>query len=119
MEIKVLEDEFSVLKYEKMPENITDIHFTAVTNDEISVLCKTKFKPENFIDSEDGFMGFMINENLDFSLIGIISRITSILADNDISVFTVSTFNTDYFFVKKENFALSCQLLLSSGYDIL
>lgn len=119
MEIKILEDEFSVLKYEKMPENIPDIHFTAVTDDEISVLCKTDFKPENALECEDGFRGFMISGKLDFSLIGIISRITSILADNDISVFVVSTFNTDYIFVKKEKLALSCQLLSSSGYDIL
>lgn len=119
MEIKILEDEFSVLQYEKMPENISQTHFIAVTDDEISVLCKTHLKPENAKNCEDGFKGFVINSNLDFSLIGIISRITSILADNDISVFVVSTFNTDYIFVKKESFALSCQLLSASGYTIL
>lgn len=119
MEIKILEDEFSVLKYEKMPEEIPGMHFTAVTDDEISVLCKSDSKPENAIACEDGFGGFVISGELDFSLIGIISRITSILADNDISVFVVSTFNTDYIFVKKENLALSCQLLSASGIDVL
>ncbi len=119
MKIKTLEKEYSVGKYKKMPQNLPDFYFSAVTKDEISVLAESSKMPENAENCENGFMGFMIEENLEFALIGIISRITAILADNDISVFVVSTFNTDYFFVKKESFSLACQLLSASGYEIL
>ncbi len=119
MEIKILEDEFSVLQYEKMPENLSQIHFTAVTDDEVSVLCKSNLKPENAINCEDGFRGMMISGNLDFSFVGIISRITTILADNEIPVFVVSTFNTDYIFVKNEYLSLAAQVLSLSGYEIV
>lgn len=119
MEIKILDGEFSVAQFEKMPEKIEEINFCAVTEEEISVLCRTDLMPENPTKCEDGFSGLMISGTLDFSLIGIISRISTILADNAIAVFVVSTFNTDYIFVKKEELALSCQLLSASGYDIL
>lgn len=119
MDIKILEDEFSVLQYEKMPENIPEIHFIAVTEDEISVLCKSHLKPENAKNCEDGFRGMKILGSLEFSLVGIISRLTTILADNDIPVFVVSTFNTDYIFVKNEYLPLATQLLMASGYNII
>lgn len=119
MKIKILTDEFSVMKYAKMPAGLEKPYFTAGTEDENSVLCKTKSRPGGWLECEDGFCGLMIDAELDFSLIGIISRISTILADNDISVFVVSTFNTDYIFVKKEDLALSAQLLSASGYEII
>ncbi len=119
MKISILKDCFSVLQYEKLPQNLAGTYFSAVTDDEASVLCKSDLAPENYINKEDGFRGLKIEGTLDFSLIGVISRITSILADNDISVFVVSTFNTDYIFVKEENLTVSCQLLFDSGYDII
>ena len=119
MKIKVLEDSYSCASYEKMPENLPEIYFFASTGDEISIFSKSENLPKNATNIEGGFKGFVIDDTLDFSLIGIIARITSILADNDISVFVTSTFKTDYFFVKEENLALSLQLLNTSGYDIL
>lgn len=119
MKISVLPDSYSVLKYEKMPQNLAGTFFSAVTDDEVSVMCKSDSIPQNFIEKEDGFKGLKIEGTLDFSLIGVIARITSILADNDISVFVISTFNTDYIFVREENLPLSCQLLFESGYEII
>lgn len=119
MKIKVLEDSYSVLQYEKLPQNLPEKCFLAITDDEVSILCKSDLAPENAINCEGEMRGFRIDEELDFSLLGIIARITAILADNDISVFVVSSFKTDYFFVREENLALSMQLLLSSGYEIL
>jgi len=55
---------------------------------------------------------------LDFSLIGIIAEISALLAQNDISIFAVSTFNTDYILVKCEKFNLALSVLESAGYEI-
>lgn len=119
MKIKILEDTYSVMQYEKLPENLPENYFSVITEDEISILCKSSSAPKNALKIEGGMRGFRIEGELDFSLIGIIARITSIFADNDISVFVVSSFKTDYFFVREENLALSMQLLQASGYEIL
>lgn len=39
-----------------------------------------------------------------FSLIGILSKLPAVLAENGVGIFAISTFNTDYILVKAENF---------------
>ena len=75
--------------------------------------------PANVIKRDDGWMAFRIQGVLDFSLIGILAKIASVLADNGISIFAVSTYNTDYVMVKKENFQDALEVLAAAGYDIV
>ena len=56
---------------------------------------------------------------LDFSLVGILAKITAILAEKEIGLFAVSTYNTDYVLVKKENYAKAIDLLAASGYTVV
>ena len=56
---------------------------------------------------------------LDFSLIGILSRITAILADAGVSVFCVSTFNTDYVLVKEDRLTAAVSALQSAGHTTI
>ena len=100
-----------------MPSDI-DFCFTGKTDEEISLVCKTEDVPENTLERDDGWKGFRITGVLDFSLIGILSKISSILAENKIGIFAVSTYNTDYIFVKEENFGKAINALKDSGYDI-
>lgn len=53
------------------------------------------------------------------ALIGILSKLSGILADNHIGVFAVSTYNTDYILVKEENFERALEVLASKGYTIV
>ena len=55
----------------------------------------------------------------DFSLIGILAKIAAILADHNIPIFAVSTYNTDYLLVKKENYEKAIQSLEAAGYKII
>ena len=71
------------------------------------------------MEREDGFLAFRIEEVLDFSLIGILSKLSAVLADNGIGIFAVSTFNTDYILVKKENYENALKLLRAAGYTII
>ena len=95
-----------------------DFYFIAKTAEEISLVCVTADAPTNTIEREDGWKGFMIEGVLDFSLIGILSKLSGILAENKIGIFAVSTFNTDYILVKKENFERAARILKDSGYEI-
>lgn len=94
-----------------------DLCFIGKTDEELSLVCKTASAPSNTLNREDGWRGFRITGVLDFSLIGILSKITTILADNNIGVFAVSTYNTDYILVKEENLDKAVAALTQNGYD--
>lgn len=95
-----------------------DFFFIGKTDEEISLVCKTEDTPENTIVRDDGWRGFRIEGVLDFSLIGILSKISTILADNEIGIFAVSTFNTDYILVKAENLGRAMDVLANAGYEV-
>ncbi|MBQ7147429.1 MAG: ACT domain-containing protein [Pseudobutyrivibrio sp.] len=118
MELKKLEHYLTVCK---VPD-VTDIdmtsefYFVGKTDEEISLVCKTEDTPTNAIEKDDGWKGFRIQGTLDFSLIGILSKLSSILAENNIGIFAVSTYNTDYILVKDENFDRASKVLALNGY---
>jgi len=56
---------------------------------------------------------------LDFSLIGILSKLSVLMADNEIGIFAISTFNTDYILTKKENFDKAIKVLEDAGYEMV
>lgn len=89
------------------------------TADELSLLCPSAAVPAGAFAREDGWKGFYITGTLDFSLVGILSKITALLAEKQIAVYAVSTYHTDYFFVKREQFAKTLQTLYKAGYAIL
>ena len=96
-----------------------DFYFIGRTDEEISLVCKSEDVPEDTTDREDGWRGFRIQGVLDFSLIGILSKLSAILADNGIGIFAVSTYNTDYILVKEENFARAVKALADEGYEFV
>lgn len=75
--------------------------------------------PTNVTHREDGWKGFRIQGVLDFSLIGILAKISTILAENRIGIFVVSTFNTDYVMVKESEFERAMMALAQEGYTVV
>ena len=96
-----------------------DFYFIGKTDEELSLVCRTEDTPANTTDRDDGWRGFRIQGVLDFSLIGILSKLSGILAENNIGIFAVSTFNTDYILVKEENFDRALTVLAEAGYTVL
>ena len=96
-----------------------EFYFIGKTDEELSLVCRTEDTPVNTVECEDGWKGFRIQGVLDFSLIGILSKISGILAENKIGIFAVSTFNTDYILVKEENSERALDVLAESGYSIV
>jgi len=95
-----------------------EFYFIGKTDEELSLVCRTEETPSNTTERDDGWRGFRIEGVLDFSLIGILSKLSSILAQNSIGIFAVSTYNTDYILVKKENFDKALSVLAEAGYKI-
>ena len=106
MELKRIDHKLTVCKVTEI-SNInlnTDFYFIGKTDEELSLVCKTEDTPQNTVERDDGWRGFRIQGVLDFSLIGILSKLSSILAEHQIGIFAVSTYNTDYILVKEENY---------------
>lgn len=121
MELKRLDYDLTVCK-------LSDAHdidlgaeffFIGKTDEELSLVCRTEDTPEHTIARDDGWRGFRIQGILDFSLIGILSRLSGLLAENHIGIFAVSTYNTDYILVKAENFARALEVLTRAGYTVV
>lgn len=121
MEIKALAELFSVCKVEdaKQIDLNKNFCFAAKTDEELSLVCPTKYVPSVTSARDDGWRGFRIQGTLDFGLIGILAKISSILAEHRIGIFAISTFNTDYILVKQENFVKALQSLAEHGYKVL
>lgn len=121
MELKVIKQNFSVCKLEDFSkvDVSQEYTFTGKTDEECSLVCITKNVPENTIEREDGWKAFRIQGILDFSMIGILSEISTLLADNKIGIFAISTFNTDYILTKEENFERALQVLKEAGYKVV
>ena len=92
--------------------------FIGKTDEERSLVCAESEVPSNVIKREDGWKAICICGVLDFSLIGILSEIAAVLADNAISIFAVSTYNTDYILIKSEDYQRGLEALKSAGYEI-
>ena len=121
MEIKKIRQDFSVCKV--MDYSLVNVNaeycFIGKTDEENSLVCITSDVPSNVIQRDDGWNGFRMQGILDFSLVGILAKIAEILAENGISIFAVSTYNTDYVLMKKENYQKALDILERSGYVIV
>jgi len=91
--------------------------FSGCTDQEKSLVCPGEDVPANAIDVDSGWRAFRISGVLDFSLIGILARISAVLAEAKIGIFAVSTYNTDYILVKSENFPSAMAALQAAGYE--
>lgn len=121
MLLKLLESEFAVCKvqdFSLVDLNATTI-FLAKTDKEYSVVCPADQVPANCLELEQPWRAFRIEGQLDFSLIGIIARISAILADNEIGIFVVSTFDTDYVLVKIHQLSDAVKALEKNGYNFV
>lgn len=118
MVLESLNSDLTICKLSSVDEiDLTgDIYFIGKTDEEISLVCKTEDTPSDPVEREDGWKGFRIRGILDFSMIGILSKISGLLADHKIGIFVVSTYNTDYVLVKKENYDAAMEVLSSAGY---
>lgn len=120
MEIKRINYNFSVCKV--MDYSQVDVAaeycFIGKTDEENSLVCITENVPDNVVEREDGWKAFRIQGVLDFSLIGLLARISGLMAENNIGIFAVSTYNTDYILMKAENYEKALEVLKNAGYRV-
>ncbi|MCR5370078.1 MAG: ACT domain-containing protein [Clostridium sp.] len=121
MVLRIIKYDFSICKVKDFADINTEGEFLFVgkTDKELSVVCPTLYAPEEYLERDDGWRAFRVEGTLDFSLIGILARISSILAEHQIGIFAVSTFDTDYVLTKQVSFAKAMDVLEKEGYEII
>lgn len=88
------------------------------TTEELSMVCLQHAIP-SYIKCERDRRLLKVEGPLDFSLIGIISAISTALAKRGISIFTISTYDTDYILVKNNDIDKAIETLIEVGYEIV
>lgn len=125
MKLELFAERYSVCKLKGLPHSdfIKDraergFFFLGVTQEEISLVVPEPSVPDDISAREDGWRAFRVAGNLDFSLIGILARLTELLAKAGVSVFAVSTFDTDYLLVKETALENACAAFLAAGHEV-
>lgn len=110
----------SLAPYSKIPDIVfeADIFFIAKTFDEISIVI-----PQSITISSDevekDWRALEVVGPLDFSLTGILSNISTVLANEKISIFAISTFDTDYILVKQNTLTAAVEALRANQYLVI
>ena len=120
MRLQIIEGKFSVCKVENLRAVNFNVPwlFVGKTDAEISVVCLTADVPHATLAREDGWRALRVAEPMDFGLTGVLAGISTVLARAGISIFAVSTFDTDYILIKAENLGLAQTALETGGYTI-
>ena len=87
------------------------------TSDELSVVCHEGIPPAG-TRNECGWRMFMVEGPLAFAMTGVLLSLAKPLSDAGISIFAISTFDTDYLMVKEDSVETAEQALASAGHDI-
>lgn len=120
MILKEIKVDFSICKTPDFSGIDLDAEYCFIgkTDEELSVVCPTEKAPQNALERSDGWRAFRIEGTLDFSLVGILAKISGILARAGIGIFAVSTYNTDYIFTRQADFPKASEVLANNGYEI-
>ena len=100
------------------PEWGSQGHFFSLTRteEELSVVCLENLVPRG-VKMEGGWRALKVEGPLDFSLTGVLASLTAVLAEKRISVFALSTYDTDYLLVKEKRLEEAIQSLREEGYE--
>ena len=93
--------------------------FLSKEEDQWSLVCESGCLPSNTVAVEDGWRALKVEGPLSFSLTGVLAKITAVLAQAGISVFTLSTYDTDYILIKAEKRHTAAEVLTAAGYEII
>ena len=124
--LKLLDGTYGIYKFESraaafrwiggLPATDDDFIGFSATATETSVICPEGIATTSVIAKKEGWVGLFFDGQLDFELVGILSRLTGLLADAGIGVLAVSTYDTDYVFIPGRQLATARRVLSDCGY---
>jgi uncharacterized protein len=87
------------------------------TGDELSIVCEQTSVPAQ-IKAEKNWRAFKVQGPLEFSQVGVLAALAQPLAQAGVSIFAVSTYDTDYVLVKEHSINQVVQVLRQSGFTV-
>lgn len=123
MQLKVLDNKLKVVKLkisDKIPEIVFNQEFYSITktDEEVSIVLNENIDIQSDV-IEYNWKAIKIVGMLDFALIGILSKISTLLAQAEISIFAISTYNTDYILLKEDKLEEAIEVLKKNGYKFI
>ena len=123
MNFEVLEASYAIYRFvtgSELPEWVYSSGFYSITKtkDEISVVTVQNDLISSDIVCNKDWRIIQIEGPLDFSLVGIIADISAIFKSKKISIFTLSTYNTDYFLIKQKDLDIGIQSLIENDHKV-
>lgn len=121
--MKLLDEKYSVCRLDKdnaIPIWAVQGDFFSITKtmDELSIVCLQENIPDD-IRCEKNWRILKVEGQLDFSLVGILASISNLMAEAQISIFALSTYDTDYILVKENNIDSAISTLIKHNYDVI
>lgn len=120
--LTILEQQFAIHRFEptvSLPPSIfnSQFYWLGKTDEELSVVCESSIELNSDQKSE-GWSCIKVLGPLDFSLTGILAGIAAVLASAQISIFALSTFDTDFILVKTTLVDKAVTALSEAGYKV-
>jgi hypothetical protein len=122
LKISVLPEVFMVCRLDKdaeIPDWAWADEFVSITKtpEELSIVCRQFDVPKN-AKCEKGWRCLKVNGPLDFSCVGVLASLSMPLAKAGVSIFAVSTYDTDYLLVKEKDLERAICVLSHEGHII-
>lgn len=121
--LTLLPDQYAVCRFDPetaIPEWATrgEVFCIMRTREELSILCAESFVPADGVLSERGWRAFKLTGPFEFSMTGVMTSVLNPLAEAAISIFAISTYDTDYVLVKADQAAWAIDVLWAAGHTV-
>ena len=123
MKLRLYQNHFAITKLAAIPPTLHQdlagsFYSLTVTDDEVSLICESTKLGYNTIKCDKDWRLFRIEGVLDLSMIGVIAAMAKVLAQHEISIFVMSSYNTDYALIRAKQTNKACSKLREAGYII-
>ena len=122
VKLYVLDELYAVVRQDPdsaIPDWVRGGHFWSVTRSdaELSIVCREEDVPAD-ASAERGWCTLELAGPLDFSLTGVVSALVGPLADAEVPIFVLSTFETDYLLIRERDLERSVEALTAAGHEV-
>jgi uncharacterized protein len=122
VKLHTLDELYAIVRLEpdaELPDWVHSGHFWSVTRSEseLSVVCREEDVPID-ASAERGWCALELAGPLDFSLTGVVAALVTPLAEAAVPIFVLSTFETDYLFVRERDLERSVDALAEAGHSV-
>jgi len=120
--LQVLDGDYTIHRFSPdtaLPAEVWESNFLSITKteEELSVVCDASVLLQSPV-REEGWSCIKVLGPLDFSLTGILAKLSGVLAEAEISIFALSTYDTDYLLIKSSRLREALGVLAKAGYLI-